>query len=296
VGSAYFARSYAKINLTLDVLDKRTDGYHDLSTIMQVVDLSDILCLTMIPEDTVRIVCSRPELSTADNLAARAAQAVRQRCSIHQGVLIELEKRIPVAAGLGGGSSNAATVLVALQQWWHLDLSPAELLDMAAALGSDVPFFLAGGLALCEGRGELITPLAPHWPLVMRWLLLLKPSIGVSTAAVFRTLTPTDYSDGRFSRSVRLALTAQSPLESAMFHNSLEHGVLATYPEVAEARQALLNAGASHVHLSGSGPTLFATFAQLDHAVQVRQHLLVQGYDVILTRVIHPNDVDVCFY
>jgi 4-diphosphocytidyl-2-C-methyl-D-erythritol kinase len=210
--------------------------------------------------------------------------------------VIELEKRIPVAAGLGGGSSNAAAVLIALQQWWQLELSPADLLAIAASLGSDVPFFLTGGLALCEGRGEVITPLASHWPQTMLWLLLLKPVIGVATAAVFRSLPTSDYTDGTQSRVVRSALEAKRELESNAFHNSLERGVLERYPEVAQAREALLLAGAPDVHLSGSGPTLFATFAHLDHAVQVRQRLHAQGYEVVLTRAIHPNDVDVQFY
>src|SRR6266567_9058552 len=192
----HFVRSYAKINLTLDVLGRRSDGYHELITIMQTIDLYDTICLTANEDTSVRMICTRPELSNDDNLAARAAQAIRQRLNLTQGLDIELHKRIPVAAGLAGGSSNAAAVLLALQRWWQLPLSPTDLLSIAASLGSDIPFFLTGGLALCEGRGEYITPLASRWPAYMRWLLLVKPSIGVSTAAVFRNLPTSDYSDG----------------------------------------------------------------------------------------------------
>src|SRR4051794_23047929 len=145
-GSTHFVRSYAKINLSLDILGKRADGYHELVTVMQTIDLYDTICLTAIEEDTVRVICSRPELNGDDNLAARAAQAVRQRLSLSQGVMIELQKHVPVAAGLGGGSSNAVAVLLALQQWWQLSLSSSDRLDIAASLGSDVPFFLTGGL------------------------------------------------------------------------------------------------------------------------------------------------------
>src|SRR2546421_1821555 len=113
-----------------------------------------------------------------------------------------------VAAGLGGGSSNAAAVLLALQQWWRLPLSLPDMLAMAASLGSDVPFFLKGGLAFCEGRGERVRSFAPHWPSSMRWLLLVKPGIGVSTAAVHHALPMSDYSDGQVSKMVLKELLA----------------------------------------------------------------------------------------
>ena len=295
-GTTHFVRSYAKINLTLDVLGKRADGYHELATVMQTIDLYDTICLTATEENTVHIICSRPELSSEDNLAARAVQAVRQRLSLTQGVMIELYKHIPVAAGLGGGSSNAAAVLLALQQWWQLPLSSADLLDIAASLGSDVPFFLKGGLALCEGRGEQVTPLAPRWPSTMRWLLLLKPSIGVSTATVFRHLPTSDYSDGSHSQAIRSALTAKSGLPLEELHNDLERSVLERYPEVAQAREDMLQAGASPVRLSGSGPTLFAMFSHLDVAVSVQQHLQAQGYELYLTRAICPNGENITFF
>jgi 4-diphosphocytidyl-2-C-methyl-D-erythritol kinase len=294
--TTHFVRSYAKINLTLDVLGKRADGYHELVTVMQTIDLYDTICLTATEENTVRIICSCPELNNEDNLTVRAVQAVRQRLSLTQGVTIELHKRIPVAAGLGGGSSNAAAVLLALQQWWQLPLSSADLLAIAASLGSDVPFFLLGGLALCEGRGERVTPLAPLWPSMMRWLLLLKPSIGVSTAAVFRNLPISDYSDGSHSQAIRSALTAKSGLPLEDLHNGLERCVLEHYPEVAQAREDMLRAGASSVRLSGSGPTLFAMFSRLDRAAPVQQQLQAQGYEIHLTRAICPNGENITFF
>ncbi|SRR6266571_738874 len=284
-----FVRAYAKINLTLDVLGRRADGYHELATVMQTVDLYDTLCLTAIDDNQVQVICTSPALSNDENLAGRAAQLVRQRLAITQGVRIELYKRIPMAAGLGGGSSDAAAVLLALQQWWQLPFTPADLLDMAASLGSDVPFFLTGGLALCEGRGERVSPLPAYWPLPMRWLLLLKPSIGISTAAVFRSLSASDYTDGRYSQLVCGALSARSELQSENLHNGLERSVLNSYPEVARAREDLLAAGASLVRLSGSGPTLFAPFSELAKAVEVQRRLQAQGYEVYLSRAVSPN-------
>src|SRR5947209_14888409 len=240
-----FVRAYAKINLTLDVLGRRGDGYHDLVTVIQTIDLYDTICLTAIDNNRVQMISTIPALSNDDNLAARAAQLVRQHLALTQGVVIELHKCIPMTAGLGGGSSDAAAVLLALQQWWQLPLSSSDLLSLGASLGSDVPFFLSGGLALCEGRGERVTPLAPHWPSTMRWLLLLKPAISVSTAAVFRNLPAQDYTDGLHSRAVCAALLTGKVPESEDLHNCFERSVLETYPEVVHSRESLLNAGAS---------------------------------------------------
>jgi 4-diphosphocytidyl-2-C-methyl-D-erythritol kinase len=289
-GDVCFVRAYAKINLTLDVLGQRTDRYHDLATVMQTVDLYDTICLSATKDDRVQVVCAMPELSNDDNLAVRAAHLVRQRLAIRQGVLIELHKRIPIAAGLGGGSSDAAAVLLALQHWWRLSLSPSDLLDIASSLGSDVPFFLTGGLALCEGRGERVTALSSNWPRTMRWLLLLKPAISVSTAAVFRNLPASDYTDGMHSRAVCTALTSGQTPELEDLHNCFERSVLETYPEVAHSREGLLQAGASFVRLSGTGPTLFAPFPDLTRAQKVQKQLQTQGYEVCLSRAIHPKD------
>jgi 4-diphosphocytidyl-2-C-methyl-D-erythritol kinase len=279
---ACFVRAYAKINVTLDVLKRRVDGYHDLATIMQTIDLYDTICLTAAEDDQVRLFCTTPELSTDENLAVRAVQLLRQRLAIKQGVVIEIIKRIPVAAGLGGGSSDAAAVLIALQQWWQLELPNADLLDMAETLGSDVPFFLTGGLAFCEGRGERVTKLKPYWPRSMRWLLLLKPALS-------------DYSDGSHSRAALAAFRALHGPESEHLHNGLERSVLETYPLVAQARRHLLEVGASLVRLSGSGPTLFSSFSDLDRARQAQMKLQAQGYEVYLSQAIYPGNGEVYF-
>jgi 4-diphosphocytidyl-2-C-methyl-D-erythritol kinase len=296
VNKYHFVQSYAKINLTLDVLGRRTDGYHELASVMQTVDLHDVICLIASDEDCVRVICSQPELSNDNNLAVRAAQAVRQWLSITQGVVIELHKRIPLAAGLGGGSSNAATVLLALQQWWRLPLSAADMLTIAASLGSDVPFFLTGGLALCEGRGERVTPLPQRWAASMRWLLLVKPAISISTATVFCNLPTSDYTDGSWSRRVCAALQAKSELQPEDLHNALERGVMELYPEVAQTREDMLHAGAAYARLSGSGPTLFTTFSDLTCATRAQQHLHAQGYEVHLSHAIYPDGENVRFF
>ncbi len=287
--TAYFARAYAKINLALEVLGKRSDGYHELITIMQTIDLYDTICLTENADGDIHLTCTRPELSNSDNLAVRAAQLVRQRLGVRRGVHIELVKRTPSAAGLGGGSSDAAAVLVGLRRWWQLPLTADAMQEVAASLGSDVPFFLHGGLALCQGRGEQITLLDPYWPAEMRWLLLLKPAISIATAAVFHHITPDDYSDGAHSRAVRAALTAKKMPHPNHLHNGLERTVLQHYPQVAQAKAAMLQAGAPLVRLSGSGPTLFAPFTKLADAQQAYETLRSQGYEVYLSRAVYPE-------
>lgn len=288
-GDVCFISAYAKINLTLDVLGPRADGYHALTTIMQTVDLCDTLCLTAIEEKRVELICSIPELSNEQNLAARAARVLLDRFAPGYGVRIELHKRIPMAAGLGGGSSDAAATLVALANWWQLPITSQELHTIAAQLGSDVPFFLQGGLALCEGRGEQVTALPNFWPRSMRWLLLLKPSIGLSTAEVFRHLSVHDFTDGAHSKAVISALEAGRQPDERDIHNSLERGVLERYPEVAQAKAKLLQAGSSLVRLSGSGPTLFAPFAELALAREVQERVQARGYETYLTRAMYPG-------
>ena len=295
-GNMCFVQAYAKINLTLDVLGRRADGYHALATVMQTIDLYDTICLTATDDDRVQLICTTTALSNDENLAARAAQLLRQRLALTQGVCIELHKRIPVAAGLGGGSSDAAATLLALQQWWRLALSREDLLDIAASLGSDVPFFLTGGLALCEGRGEQVTQLAPYWPTAMRWLLLVKPAVSIATAAVFRSLPASDYTNGTYSQAVCSALHAGTMPRAEDLHNGLERSVMVRYPEVAQAREDLLAAGASLVRLSGSGPTLFAPFPELARATRAQQQLQAQGYEVYLSRATHSQAGSVSFF
>ena len=158
---------YAKINLTLEILGKRADGYHEVRTVMQTVGLADRLEVSAAAD--LSFTCSDPALATPDNLVYRAARLLQADYGARAGAALRLEKRIPVAAGMGGGSSDAAATIVALNRLWNLQLSPTEQRRLAAALGSDVPFFLTGGTALATGRGERITPLPP---LPQYWIAL----------------------------------------------------------------------------------------------------------------------------
>jgi 4-diphosphocytidyl-2-C-methyl-D-erythritol kinase len=172
--------SYAKVNLGLHVLAKRADGFHDIETILQTIDLRDRIRITPLEEKRIEVRCDRPEVpSGPENLVHRAAQLILSEHEVPGGCRIEIDKRIPAGAGLGGGSGNAAVTLLGLNRLWDLNMSREDHLRMAARLGSDVPFFLEGGTALAEGRGERLTPLrlVPDF-----WLVLVKPAISISTA------------------------------------------------------------------------------------------------------------------
>ncbi len=277
-----FVRAPAKINLTLDVLGKRTDGYHTLASVMQTIAIADTVALWPAPEGEVTLDCDLADLCSPDNLALRAALDLRAATGTTRGVRIELAKRIPMQGGLGGGSSDGATVLLALNTWWGLGLAEADLIALAAPLGSDVPFFIIGGTAQITGRGEVVTKLPDLVPL---WLVVAKPPVNVSTPAVFRALPPADYSDGTATAALVGDIRAGTPppLTDASLHNALERGVLRDYPAVAATRAALLAAGAPCVRMSGSGPTLYAPFTTLRAAAAVRDAARAAGLRVWLT-------------
>jgi 4-diphosphocytidyl-2-C-methyl-D-erythritol kinase len=280
-----FVPAYAKVNLTLDVLGKRTDGYHDLASVMQTISLADTLRLTVTEDEGIACETDVAELRTEENLAAQAAHLLwgtlpeRQRL----GVRIELRKGVPAQGGLGGGSSDAATVLAALNALWRAGQDVSALQRLAAALGSDVPFFIRGGTCLIEGRGERVTPLPDAAPL---WLVLAKPPVSIPTPAVFRALTCAEYSTGEASAAAVAAIHAGQPMPEAALVNSLEPGVLRTYPEVAATREALLAAGAPLVRMSGSGPTLYAPFQTLVAAAEVYERVLAAGVRVWLCHTV----------
>ncbi|HEY7355854.1 MAG TPA: 4-(cytidine 5'-diphospho)-2-C-methyl-D-erythritol kinase [Ktedonobacterales bacterium] len=278
-----FARASAKINLTLDVLGRRPDGYHELASVMQTVSLADTLAFQALADGETAFFCDVPALNDPENLVCQAVQALREATGCARGVQIELQKQTPTQGGLGGGSSDAATVLLALNAWWSLGLSQERLLELAARLGSDVPFFVLGGTALVEGRGERVTPL-PDLPGL--WVVLLKPPVAVSTPAAFRALTPDDYTGGQATARLASALRAGSLPAFDGLVNALEARVCQEYPAAAEARAALIAAGAQIARMSGSGPTLFALFRSLEEAQPVYQTLLQDGRQVWLAHTV----------
>ena len=259
----------AKVNLALEILDKRSDGYHEIATVMQTVDLADRL--TLEESDDLQLRAVAPGVPTDEsNLALRAAVTLREAAAAKQGIRITLDKRIPVAAGLGGGSSDAAAVLVGLNRLWGLRWPTARLAEVAVTLGMDVPFFLVGGVALGTGRGERLRRVGAA-PLA---LVLANPGVGVSASEAYGRVTPAMYSDGTRCGATVAALRSRRPTRvAATLYNGLEAAVIPTHPEIARMRAALLAAGALGAVMSGSGPTVFAVARSFEHARQIRRRV-----------------------
>ncbi|XXM71860.1 4-(cytidine 5'-diphospho)-2-C-methyl-D-erythritol kinase [Lysinibacillus sphaericus] len=245
----------AKINLSLDVLHKRPDGYHEVEMIMTTIDLADRIELTNLSEDTIKILShNRFVPDDGRNLAYQAAQLLKDRLNIKQGVAISIDKVIPVAAGLAGGSSDAAATLKGLNQLWDLGLSTDELADLGAEIGSDVSFCVYGGTALATGRGEKIEhlPAPPNC-----WVILAKPTIGVSTADVYKNLNVRNIKHPDTAAMISALNRGSYSDICANLGNVLESVTLDLYPEVAQIKDQMERFGADAVLMSGSGPTVY---------------------------------------
>ena len=252
-------RAYAKINLTLEILGRRPDGYHEVATVLQTIDLSDGLHFE--PAPRLELKCSVPGLGGNDNLVWAAAEALRRATGCDKGASMHLEKEIPIGMGLGGGSSDAATTLNGLNALWDLDLVDAELMDIAASLGSDVAFFLHGGTALGQGRGEVITALPSS---SKQWMVLVCPEVPLTgsnpslrkTARLYSMLPQEAYSDGSRTRQLVDQLRGGPPMEALLF-NTFEQVAPLAFSSFEETRREFVKAGAREAHLSGAGPGLY---------------------------------------
>lgn len=261
----------AKINLTLDALHKRKDGYHELEMVMTTIDLADRIDLWT-KESTSITLDSTSGLVPQDerNLAYRAAALLREKVGIKRGVHITIHKHVPVAAGLAGGSSDAAATLRGLNRLWGLGLSDAELAEMGAEIGSDVPFCVYSHTAIARGRGEILTPLPPPPPC---WVVLAKPTHGVSTSDVFGRLKVDRITEHPETNVMVKAIEEQD--YQAIYGNLgnvLEHVTMEMHPEVRKIKEKMIQFGADGVLMSGSGPTVFAL---VEHESRVKR--LVDG-------------------
>ncbi|MDP2935453.1 MAG: 4-(cytidine 5'-diphospho)-2-C-methyl-D-erythritol kinase, partial [Dehalococcoidia bacterium] len=241
----------------MEVLGRYPNGYHQIASVMQTISLADTLTMKKASDFTLE--CDQPSLSGATNLVLQAAHMFKAATGCPDGARLRLAKGIPEAAGLGGGSSDAAATLRGLNRLSGVGIPRVKLAEMAAALGSDVPFFVYGGAGLAEGRGEIITPL-PSPPGV--WLALLHPPILLTdkTRKLYEALTPEHYSRGERSQTLAQALKAGEPVKDDLLYNVFEEVAFNVFPGLEGYRQRLLQAGAAGVHLAGSGPTLFAIF------------------------------------
>jgi 4-diphosphocytidyl-2-C-methyl-D-erythritol kinase len=263
-------RAAAKVNLGLEVVGKRADGYHALVTIFQAVGLFDEVSVTAAPPGHLALAAD-PALGGERNLVLRAARALATRAGVTAGATLGLVKGIPVG-GLGGGSSDAAATLLALREFWALDIADQALAELATGLGADVPFFLRGGTALATGIGEMLTPLPPLAP---TWFVLLTPELPLpadKTRQLYGALTPNDFGDGARTRAQAERLRRGEPLDPALLVNSFAGPLYRLFPALAHWRDRLLAAGAARVLPSGSGPTLYtiAPSAEAGQAIAAR--------------------------
>ena len=276
-------RAYAKINLDLRVLGMRPDGFHELRTVFQSISLHDTVAC--IPRDgPFAIECATAGVPLdRSNLIWRAAESLwraLRRDGPIDGVLVRLEKRIPLQAGLGGGSADAAATLVGLARAWGVQLRPAQLTDVAATLGADVPFFLAGGTALGLGRGDEVYPLAD---LPRHWIVLLVPGFGVSTSEAYGWYdAERDLGRGAFAREPQ-HVPGPWPSRSAQMINDLEVPIARHHPEIDQMKAALRRAGALAAAMSGSGSAVFGLFQKRRDAAAAVDRLAGSGWRVLLT-------------
>ncbi|MBW4084880.1 4-(cytidine 5'-diphospho)-2-C-methyl-D-erythritol kinase [Paenibacillus sp. S150] len=263
-----YEKAPAKINLMLDVLRKRADGFHEVEMIMTMVDLADRLELSELKRDSI-IISSQAGYIPLDekNLAFQAARLIKDRYNVRSGVHIHLDKRIPVAAGLAGGSSDAAATLRGLNRLWRLGIPAQELQELGAELGSDVPFCVTGGTALATGRGEQLTPIQSP---PQCWVVLAKPPINVSTAEVYGRVRAGSIAVHPSASRMQEAIAAGDfAAVCAGLGNVLEDVTLKLHPEVQQLKEAMVKLGADGVLMSGSGPTVFGLVSKQSKVARI---------------------------
>lgn len=257
---AFILPSFAKINLSLHVLGRRSDGYHEVRTVLQTVSLHDELHFSPCESDQIIVTCSdRSVPLDGKNLVVRAAHVLRRWCGVAGGARIHLQKQIPPKGGLGGGSSNAAMALLGLSKLWNPGVTVEELRQLGAELGADVPFFLWGGRALAQGIGTQITPLSDTKIL---HLVIVKPKAEVSTAEAYKRLNAPALTTS-IADSILSSSHAEADLSDARLctiSNDFERVVFESEPETKRVRDALLNVGAETSLLCGSGSSVFGIF------------------------------------
>jgi 4-diphosphocytidyl-2-C-methyl-D-erythritol kinase len=271
----------AKVNLTLEVLGKRPDGYHEIRSVLQTVNLCDILSFK--EAEKISFECDFPSWEAEKSLVVRSVDMLKREMPSSGGALIRVAKRIPLSYGLGGDSSDAAAVLSGLNQLWKLGIPPGELVRMAGALGSDVPFFLSGGTALAQGRGECISPLPE---MLHTWILLLLPHVEspeFKTGAVYSLLCPEHFTSGARTNAMVTRLTCGEAVRPDDLYNVFENVAYTAFAGLEKYRDGFQNIAGEAVHLAGAGPALFALFSDAEKAERVWRNLKERGLETYLT-------------
>ena len=278
----------AKINLTLEVLGKRPDGYHDIRSIVQTVGLCDVL--TFESDRWLIIESDSPEWSAEKSLIPQAVKLVCKECRVNPEINIKVEKRIPLVSGLGGDSSDAAATLKGLNEIWQLNLGKEKLLELAAKLGSDVPFFLHGGAVLMEGRGEIITPLSL---LPETWLVIMIPDVPRpvnKTARLYAGLQANHFTDGRITERMLQSIGGSRTLPPELLFNTFENVAFEQYTGLKSYRNHILKTGANDIHLAGSGPALFSLVKNKAEGEELVERLQGQGMQTVLTCTLNSTE------
>jgi 4-diphosphocytidyl-2-C-methyl-D-erythritol kinase len=274
----------AKLNLTLEVLAKHRDGFHEIRSVIQAINLYDRLSFQ--PGEDIQFRSDLPDWLADKSLVSRATSLLQQVTGCSKGVTIEVKKRIPMVSGLGGDSSDAAAVLGGLNTFWELGLSQEELLGLARQLGSDVAFFLYGGTALIEGRGELVTPLPP---LPHTWVVLAMPPVPrmlEKTKHLYNSLQTNHYTDGQITRRFVEELVEGGDFDPSLLFNTFENVVFALFDGLDVTREHMLKMGATDVHLAGSGPALFTLIKNRTQAEELCLQLAKQRLELYLAETL----------
>ncbi len=274
----------AKVNLTLEVLAKRSDGFHEIRSVIQTINLLDSLRFQL--SEDIELKSGAPNWVPEESLVSKAVGLLQEATGCDKGVAIEVIKRIPAVSGLGGDSSDAAVVLHGLNRFWRLGLSLEELVELAWQLGSDVAFFLYGGTALAEGRGERVTPLPP---LPHMWVVLMMPPVPLpqrKTEQLYAGVKAGHYTGGESTDRLVTQLTGCGEMAPSMLFNVFDKVALESFPGLEAYWQQFREAGAEEVHLAGSGPALFTLVRDKKQAEKVYASLQQQGLESYLTNTL----------
>lgn len=274
----------AKINLTLEVLAKRPDGFHEIRSVVQTINLCDSLHSQL--SENIELMSSTPAWIPEESLVSKAVSLLQEATGCGKGATIDVRKRIPLVSGLGGDSSDAAAILCGLNKLWGLGLSQEELVKLSWKLGSDVAFFFYGGTALLEGRGERVTPLPP---LPHMWVVLMMPPVPKlqrKTERLYTSLRASHYTDGQITDRLVTRLAGGGEVVPSMVFNVFDKVALGSFSGLGTYWQQFLKAGAGEVHLAGSGPALFTLVKDKAQADKIHQHLQEQRLESYITETL----------
>ena len=277
-------KAYAKVNITLDVVGKREDGYHLLKMIMQNIDIYDVITIEKI-ESGIEITCNKPYVPTDErNLAYKAAKLFKDTFNITSGVSINIKKNIPVAAGLAGGSTDCAAVLKIMNKLFQVNADNEKLMELGVKLGADVPYCINGGTALCEGIGEILTPLKPFKNHI---IVLVKPPFGVSTKDVYKNFDLGRVKNHPETDKVITYMNEDNLYEVAKnMKNLLENVTLKKHKVISSIKSEMEALGAIKAMMSGSGPTVFAFFDDMMKAQRCYDEMKKKYNDTFITRTV----------